>query len=181
MRYGPRPSLAFGFLAVLMVLSLSASQGFAQAPPAVTPAPPAQTPPAAIPAPPAPTVTLSPAQLKKIDGWIADQGREIAVTPIITEILGLTKDDQTISSRAFAAEGEGDEVHQIYLLPEGKGYLEAHFYKNKLDVYWADKDFALKAAVEGVHGQLPAAISFADAQYGFSFEAAWWAKYTDAH
>ena len=66
-------------------------------------------------------------------------------------------------------------------LPDGKGYLEAHFYQNKLDVYWADKDFGLKAALEGVREQMPAPTSFADAQYGFSFEVAWWTKYTDAH
>ena len=181
MRYGPRSPLSFGFIAVLTVLLLSASQGFAQAPPAATPAPPAQTPPVAVPAPPAPTVTLSAEQLKKIDGWIADKGREIAITPIITDILGLTTGNQAMSCRAFAATGDGDEVHQIYALPDGKGYLEAHFYQNKLDVYWADKDFGLKAALEGVRGQMPAPTSFADAQYGFSFEVAWWAKYTDAH
>ena len=141
----------------------------------------AQTPPAAVQAPPAPTVTLSAAQIQKIDGWIADQGREIAISPIITDILGLTKGDQAMSCRAFAAEGDGDEVHQVYVLPEGKGYLEAHFYKDKADVYWVDKDFALKAALEGVRGQVPAPTTYADAQYGFSFEVAWWAKYTDAH
>jgi hypothetical protein len=173
MTYGSPSLNAFGFAAALMVLSLSASPGFAQAT-----QPPVQAP---AQAPPAPTATLSAAQLKKIDGWIADKGRDIAVTPIVTEILGLTKDGESITCRAFAAEGEGDEVHQIYLLPDGKGYLEAHFYKNKLDIYWADKSFALKAAVEGVHGQLPSAVSFADAQYGFSFELAWWVKYTDAH
>ncbi len=181
MRYGPRSPLSFGFIAVLTVVLLSASQGFAQAPPAATPAPPAPAPPAVAPVPPASTVTLSAEQMKKIDGWIADQGKEIAITPIITDILGLTKSDQTMSCRAFAAAGDGDEVHQVYVLPDGKGYLEAHFYKNKLDVYWADKDFGLKAALEGVRGQMPAATSFADAQYGFSFEVAWWAKYADAH
>jgi hypothetical protein len=172
-----RLRLALRLLAAMGAIVFATASGFAQ-----TPAPAPQTPPAAAPqAPTAPTVKLSAAQLKKIDGWIADQGRDIAVTPIVTEILGLTKDDQTIVCRAFAAESAGDEVHQVYLLPDGKGYLEAHFYKNKLDIYLADKDFALKAAVEGVHGQLPAAVTFADAQYGFSFEVAWWAKYTDAH
>lgn len=176
MKHRPCSRKSLGVLAALIFFSLPASSGVAQAPP-----PPAQAPAAVPQAPPAPTLTLSAAQLKKIDGWIADQGREIAVTPIITEILGLTKDGGSISCRAFAAAGDGDEVHQIYLLPEGKGYLEAHFYQNKLDVYWADKNFGLKAALEGVHGQLPAATSFADAQYGFSFEVAWWVKYTDAH
>ncbi len=174
MTYSPRLPICLGFLAALMAFSFLASPGFAQAPQPPAPAAPSQP-------PPAPSVTLSAAQLKKIDGWIADQGREITVTPIITEILGLTKDDQTMTCRAFAAEGESGEVHQIYALPDGQGYLEAHFYKNRIDVYWADKNFVLKAAVEGVHGQLPAAVSFADAKYGFSFELAWWAKYTDAH
>jgi hypothetical protein len=175
--------VSFGFLA-LMVFLLPASHGLAQAPPAAAPpaaAPPATTPPAAVQAPPAPTVTLSAAQLHKIDGWIADQGREIAITPIITDILGLTKGDQTMTCRAFAAEGEGNEVHQIYVLPDDKGYLEAHFYKIKIDVYWVDKDFALKAALEGIRDQTPAPTTYADAQYGFSFEVAWWAKYADTH
>ncbi len=167
MTYGQRSRICFGFLAALIAFSLAASRGFAQTPLAA--------------APPAPTVMLSAAQLQKIDGWIADKGREIAITPIITDILGLTKGDQTMSCRAFATEGDGDEVHQIYVLPDGKGYLEAHFYKDKLDVYWVDKGFALKAALEGVRGQMPAPTSFADAQYGFSFEAAWWAKYADTH
>ncbi len=173
MKYGPRSRISFGVLVALIVFSLAASQGFAQAPP------PAARAPAVVP--PAPTLTLSAAQLKKIDGWIADQGREITITPIITEILGLTKDDQTMSCRAFAAEGDGEEVHQIYVLPNGQGYLEAHFYKDKINVYWTDRDFVLKAALEGVRGQTPAPTSFADAQYGFSFEVAWWVKYTDAH
>jgi hypothetical protein len=124
---------------------------------------------------------LSAAQLQKINGWIADKGRDIAVTPIITDILGLTNGNQTLTCRAFATEGDGGEVHQIYVLPDGKGYLEAHFFKDRLDVYWADKNFALLAAVEGVRGQKPTAASFADAQYGFDFESAWWAKYADAH
>ena len=171
-----RSTVLIGAVATLIVFSFPGALAFAQAPAAAP-----QTPPAATPqAPPAPTIKLSAAQLEKIGGWIAGQGRDIAVTPIVTEILGLTKGDESIVCRAFAAEG-GDEVHQIYLLPGGKGYLEAHFYKNKLDIYLADKDFALKAAVEGVHGQVPAAVTFADAQYGFSFETAWWAKYTDAH
>ena len=119
--------------------------------------------------------------MQKINGWIAEQGRDIAVTPIITDILGLTKGDQTISCRAFAAAGDGDEVHQIYVLPEGKGYLDAHFYKDKLDVYWADKDFTLIAALAGVRGEKPAPTTFADAQYGFSYEVTWWAKYADTH
>ncbi len=172
MSHSPRRAFSFSILAALIVVILAAPSSFAQAPPA--PAPSA-------PAPAVPTQSLSAAQLQKINGWIAEQGRDIAVTPIITDILGLTKGDQTISCRAFAAAGDGDEVHQIYVLPEGKGYLDAHFYKDKLDVYWADKDFTLIAALEGVRGEKPAPTTFADAQYGFSYEVTWWAKYADTH
>ncbi len=100
---------------------------------------------------------------------------------MITDILGLTNANAAISCRAFAAVGEGNEIHQIYVLPQGKGYLDAHFYQDKIDIYWADKDFGLIAALNGVRGQKPAQASFADAQYGFGFEVAWWAKYIDAH
>ena len=57
-----------------------------------TPAPPAgiQLPPAETQVPPA-TPPLTAAELKRIDDLIAQQGKDIAVTPIITEILGLTK------------------------------------------------------------------------------------------
>ena len=171
---------------VMLIGVLAASQaGLAQTPAPQNPTPSAPSPqavPAPAPqAPPPATQTLSPAQLQKIDGLIADKGRDIAVTPIITDILGLTDGSQTLTCRAFAAEGDSDEIHQIYVLPAGKGYLEAHFYKDKLDVYWTDKDFALLAAVEGIRGQKPAPASFADAQYGFGFESAWWAKYADGH
>ena len=179
MRHSPRSPLSFSFLAALMVLCFPRRRASRKHLLRRAGAARANAPRCRSSASRADSDAVR-RQLKKIDGWIADQGREIAITPIITDILGLTKGDQTISCRAFAAEGEGDEVHQIYVLPEGKGYLEA-ILQDKLDVYWADKDFALKAALEGVRGQMPAPTTFADAQYGFSFEVAWWAKYTDAH
>ncbi|MGB7076745.1 MAG: hypothetical protein WBD53_06115 [Xanthobacteraceae bacterium] len=178
-------------IAGLIGVLVATQTGFAQTPAAQTPAQQApltqpqapQVPATAPQAPPPPAATqvLSAAQTQKINGWITDKGRDIAVTPIITDILGLTNGNQTLTCRAFATAGDGGEVHQIYVLPDGKGYLEAHFYKDRLDVYWADKNFALLAAVEGVRGQKPTAASFADAQYGFDFESAWWAKYADAH
>lgn len=173
--------IAFAVMAALAGTVIAADGAFAQtiapqkAPAAPQAAPPEQQ------APPPATQSLSPGQLQKINGWIADKGKDIAVTPIITDILGLTKSDQTLTCRAFAAEGDAGEIHQIYVLPDGKGYLEAHFYKDRIDVYWTDRNFALLAAVEGVRDQRPAAASFADAQYGFGFESAWWAKYADAH
>jgi len=125
---------------------------------------------------------LSDAQLKKIDEWIADKGRDIAVSPVMTDILGLTKEDQTISCRAFAAEDAANgEIHQIYVLPEHKGYLAARFHEDRVEVYWTDQDLVLKAALSGVRGELPAATSFQDAQAGFGKEMAWWANYADTH
>lgn len=171
-----------GVSAVLTGVLAAGQSGLAQTSPSQTSPPQTSSPQTPAPqAPPPATQALSAVQQQKINGWIADKGKDIAVTPIITDILGLTNGNQALICRAFAAAGEGDEIHQIYVLPDGKGYLEAHFYKDKLDVYWTDKDFALLAAVEGVRGQKPAAASFADAQYGFGFEEAWWAKYADAH
>jgi hypothetical protein len=124
---------------------------------------------------------LSDAQLKKIDGWIADQGRDIAVSAVITEILGLTKNDQTISARGYAAldAANGNEIHQIFILPEGKGYLADHFHQDKVEVYWADKDLVLLTALSGVRGARPAVMFFQDAQAGFNNELTWWAKFAD--
>ena len=124
---------------------------------------------------------LSDAQLKKINGWIADQGRDIAISALITEILGLTKNDQTISARGYAAldTANGNEIHQIFILPEGKGYLADHFHQDKVEVYWADKDLVLLMALSGVRGARPEVMFFQDAQAGFNNELAWWAKYAD--
>jgi hypothetical protein len=124
---------------------------------------------------------LSDAQLKKINGWIADQGKDIAISAVITEILGLTKNDQTISARGYAAldAANGNEIHQIFILPEGKGYLADHFHQDKVEVYWADKDLVLLMALSGVRGTRPAVIFFQDAQAGFNNELTWWAKFAD--
>ncbi len=124
---------------------------------------------------------LSEAQLKKINGWIADQGKDIAVSAIITEILGLTKNDQTMSARGYAAldTANGNEIHQIFVLPEGKGYLADHFHQDKVEVYWADKDLVLLTALSGVRGAKPEIMFFQDAQAAFNNELTWWAKYAD--
>lgn len=124
---------------------------------------------------------LSDAQLKKIDGWIADQGKDIAVSAVITEILGLTKNDQTISARGYAAfdTANGNEIHQIFILPEGKGYLADHFHQDKVEVYWADKDLVLVTALSGVRGARPEVMFFQDAQASFNNELTWWAKFAD--
>jgi hypothetical protein len=188
------------FIAAALISScLAVPRGFAQTPPAAAPAPAPNAQAPAAPAPQAPSsVPPAPpnadlqafpfppqspteAELKKINDLIAQQGRDIAITPIVTDILGIAKDNQTLTCHAFAAVGDGNEVHQIYLLPDGKGYLAAHFYKDKLDIYSVDKNFALVAALEGIRGQVPAPTTFADAQYGYHFEEAWWAKYADTH
>ena len=127
--------------------------------------------------------SLSDAQFKKINGWIADKGANVAISAVITDILGLTESDQTISSRAFAAVDteNGNDIRQIYLLPELKGYLLDHFHQDKVEVYWTDKNFVLIAALAGVRGEKPGPTSFQEAQYAFRNEVAWWAKFADAN
>jgi hypothetical protein len=124
---------------------------------------------------------LSDAKLKKIDGWIADQGKDIAVSALITEILGLTKNDETISARGYAAldAANGNEIHQIFILPQAKGYLADHFHQDKVEVYWADKDLVLLTALSGVRGARPEVMFFQDAQAAFNNELTWWAKFAD--
>jgi hypothetical protein len=124
---------------------------------------------------------LSDAQLKKINGWIADQGRDIAVSAVITEILGLTKNEQTMTARGYAAldAANGNEIHQIFILPEAKGYLADHFHQDKVEVYWADKDLVLLTALSGVRGARPEIMFFQGAQADFNNELTWWAKYAD--
>jgi hypothetical protein len=124
---------------------------------------------------------LSDAQLSKIDGWIADQGRDIAISPVITEILGLTKNDETLTVRGYAAldKDAGNEIHQIFVLPARQGYLAVRFHQDKVEVYWADKDLVLITALAGVRGGKPAIMLFAEAQAGFNSELTWWAHLAD--
>ena len=71
---------------------------------------------------------LSEAQLKKINGWIADQGRDIAVSAVITEILGLTKNEETMSARGYAALDAKTATRSIRSSScKGEGYLANHF------------------------------------------------------
>ena len=141
----------------------------------------ALTPGALIPASVAAERPLSDAQLKKINGWIADQGRDIAVSAVITEILGLTKNEETMSARGYAAldTENGNEIHQIFILPEGKGYLADHFHQEKVEVYWADKDLVLLTALSGIRGAKPEIMFFQDAQAAFNSELVWWAKFAE--
>jgi hypothetical protein len=125
---------------------------------------------------------LSDVEIKKIDDLIAQQGRDIAISPVITDILGLAQNDQTITCRAFGAvDPNTNDIRHIYLLPAGKGYLIDYFHADIVEVYWADKSLTLVAALSGVRGQKPGPASFQQAQFGFSNELAWWAKFADAH
>jgi hypothetical protein len=124
---------------------------------------------------------LSADELDKIAGWIAEHGETIAANKMATDILGLTNNDQTISSRAIAVkEPESDiEIHQIGILDGGRGYLAEHFHQDQADVYWADKNLVLLSALTGTRAGKPAAMSFAQAEAGFSKELAWWVQFAD--
>ncbi len=126
---------------------------------------------------------LSEAQLAKIKGWIAEHGSADSVNKIVTDILGLTQGDETISSRAIAVRGsEGEtDIHQLDILPNGKGYLEAHSHGDNAEIYWADLSFTLQFAVDGARGARPALMSFPEAEGGLRREWAWWAKFADTH
>jgi hypothetical protein len=127
--------------------------------------------------------SLSDVRRDKIKGWIAQYGTDDSVNKMVTDILGLTRDKETISSRALAAKGSGtdNEIHQIDILPDGKGYLAVHLHQDRAEIYWADRNFALIFAVDGVRGGRPDAMSFPEAQAGLADELDWWAKFADTH
>ena len=66
--------------------------------------------------------SLSDVQRDKIKGWIAQYGTDDSVNKMVTDILGLTRDNETISSRALAVKGSGsdNEIHQIDILPDAQ-------------------------------------------------------------
>jgi hypothetical protein len=126
--------------------------------------------------------SLSGVEIKKINNLIAQQGRDIAISPIITDIVGLTQNNQTITCRAFGAvDPDTNDIRHIYLLPAGKGFLIDYFHAEIVEVYWTDMNLALIAALSGIRGQIPGPASFQQAQFGFSNELAWWAKFADTH
>ncbi len=126
---------------------------------------------------------LSDEQKRKIDGWIAQDGRETPMNKMVTDILGLTKNDETISARAYAVKGVEDtfEIHQIQILPGNQGYLVGHVHQDKLEIYWTDKDLMLISTAAGTRGGKGEQMSFADAQRELGKELAFWAKFADAH
>jgi hypothetical protein len=126
---------------------------------------------------------LSDAQLKKINGWITEKGRTIEVSEIITDILGLTQNNETMTSRAFATRDSenADEIHVIFILPVGKGYLEERFHQDKIEIYWADKNLVLISALTGIRGGQPAIMSFQEAKAGYDHDLKWWAKYAETN
>jgi hypothetical protein len=181
MRYRRRPIL-FVIAAALLAVVVAAVAGFsvrvavAQQSQQRQPQP---QPPQPQPQQPLP---LSDAQLSKINGWIAGQGRDVTITPIITDILGLTQNNQTITCHAFGAvDATTNDIRHIYLLPADKGYLIDYFHAQIVEVYWMDKNLALIAALSGIRGQAPLPISFQQALFGFGNEMGWWAKYADTH
>jgi hypothetical protein len=127
--------------------------------------------------------SLSDFQRDKIKGWIAQYGTDDNINKMVTDILGLTRENETISSRALAAKGSGsdNEIHQIDILPDGKGYLAVHLHQDHAEIYWADRNFALIFAVDGVRGGRPDAMSFPEAKAGLSNEMEWWAMFADTH
>jgi hypothetical protein len=126
---------------------------------------------------------LSEAQLAKIKGWLVEHGGPDSISKIVTDILGLTQGNETITSRALAVHGSDSpaDIHQIDVLPNDKGYLEAHFHDGRAEIFWADLNFNLQFAVEGARDARPSAMSFPDAQAGLKDELAWWASFAEAH
>jgi hypothetical protein len=124
---------------------------------------------------------LSDVQLGKIKGWIGEHGGPDSISKIVTDILGLTESNQTITSRALAVHASDGAIHQIDVLPNRKGYLVAYFHDGSAQIFWANQSFALQSAVEGARDARPAAMSVPEAEAGLNEELAWWATFADTH
>jgi hypothetical protein len=126
---------------------------------------------------------LSETQLAKVKSWLVEHGGPDSISKIVTDILGLTQGNETVTSRALAVHGSDSptDIHQIDILPSNKGYLEAHFHDGKAEIFWADLNFNLQSAVEGARDARPGLMSFPEAQAGLNDELAWWATFADTH
>lgn len=133
---------------------------------------------------------LSQAQLKKIGDALADKGKVVLAAKTVTDALGLTKNDETISSPALTVkERDNGLIHQFQPLPQGAGYIVGNIGPTTMEVYWADKNLVLVAAISSVHNMLTnslpnealvAAVPVAQAQPDFANELAYWATVADA-
>jgi hypothetical protein len=124
---------------------------------------------------------LSDIQLGKINGWIGEHGGPDSISKIVTDILGLTESNQTITSRALAVHASDGAIHQIDVLPNRKGYLVAYFHEGSAQIFWASQNFVLQSAVEGARDARPAAMSVPEAEAGLNEELAWWSTFADTH
>ena len=127
------------------------------------------------------TQPISDAQLKKINEIIAVKGNEVTINKMISGLLGATKNDDPVSSRALAVNDNQSGIHQIQPLPDGRGYIIGELHPNLAHVYWVNKDFVLVSALALMNGQSPTAMPIEEAQVGIGTELAYWASIADSY
>jgi hypothetical protein len=127
------------------------------------------------------TQSISDAQLKKINEIIAVKGNEVTINKMISGLLGATKNDDPVSSRALAVNDNQGGIHQIQPLPDGRGYIVGELHPNMAHVYWVNKDFVLVSALALMNGQPPTAMPIEEAQVGLGTELAYWASIADSY
>ena len=137
-----------------------------------------------------PAPKLSAAQLKKLDDYAVTNGKVVTADKRVTDTLGLTKDKQEMYSPALTVkERTGEILHQMQPLPEGKGYLFGNIGPTTVQVYWADKNLVLIAAMTSVSGGPTAGMTggkinyptpVKDAEPDFRQELAYWAMVADS-
>ena len=137
-----------------------------------------------------PAPKLSAAQLKKLDDYAATNGKVVTADKRVTDTLGLTKDKQEMYSPALTVkERTGEILHQMQPLPGGKGYLFGNIGPTTVQVYWADKNLVLIAAMTSVSGGPTAGMTggkinyptpVKDAEPDFRQELAYWAMVADS-
>jgi hypothetical protein len=129
-----------------------------------------------------PQQAFTAAEAKKINEIAEEKGDNGVINKKVSDGLGMTKNDETVTSHAFAVKDSKGNVHQIQPLPNDRGYMLGEVVGSKfIYVYWANKDFGLISAVSFIRGQSPKPMANADAQAGIGYELTYWASWIDKH
>jgi len=122
---------------------------------------------------------INEAQWAKILTRLKDKGITRTLPQRVTEHLGLTKGDETLTALELAVEREGFQ-HGIYVDPwRGASRLFILFVFRTPDKKWtgfvADPHLALLSAASWSTGGVPSPIPVAEAQPAFDNELTYWA------
>lgn len=133
----------------------------------------AQTPPPA----PAQTSPLAGGGGQKLMGFVNQQGSNAPFDPLVTQMLGLTKAGEALQLKQIGVRDDQDGIHAVNLLKSG--FLFVKINKNVSEVYQADANMNLTAALVKKGSPFFSRVTSADATPAFQEELEFWAAVLD--